>query len=175
MPLTPEQLEVLQKAQNILHNANLISISPNEGLPDITRFQEIIQQNLSTSPPTASFIPTYLQEPAREFTPEESVSKLNQTTRKGKVHKIVRHPMHAILEYPESGQKPDEAIAHIFPIDPQNYTHPRYNMQYGLSTHGGRLNTRCSLFRDNSSEEYVLCNQFKGRCKFCNLLTILYI
>ena len=112
------------------------SISPNEGLPDITHFEEIIQQNLSTSTLTTSFIPNYLPPPAHEFTPVELDSSLHQTTRKGKANKIVHHPMRAIVEYPESGISPDEAVAYIFPIDPQGFTHPKYNMQYSLSTHG---------------------------------------
>jgi len=157
MPLNQQQLEILRQAHNILSNSSLIDIPLDEGFPDVPCLQEYIQEILSTSngslPP---FLPNYSPPPAHTFTPEEIDLELHRTTRQAIIHKIVKHPLHAIIEYPESGSIPAESVAHTLPADHQGFTHPKANIQYGLATHRGHQNIRCSLLRDNGPDKYVL-------------------
>ncbi|KAJ7145085.1 hypothetical protein C8R43DRAFT_890873 [Mycena crocata] len=42
---------------------------------------------------------------------------------------LYRHPPHTILEYPETAASPN-SIGHLFPMDPDNWEPPEYNIAY---------------------------------------------
>jgi len=109
--------------------------------------------------------------PARYFTPDELRKGCNRVTRKTSAHKIIEHPLNAIIEYPETGENDGECVAHVFNVDPDSFksTHPKASFQYSLGDgHGGRDGVECHMLRDLQGWP-VLCKVFQTNCK-CYLL-----
>ena len=73
-----------------------------------------------------------------------------QLNRKGYVHAILDHPLGAVVEYPQSGHSPGQAVAHRFTVDSFNCINPRDNIQYSLggttAVKGSRPKGNCYLF-----------------------------
>lgn len=106
-------------------------------------------------------------EPPRswEFTEIELSQGLNKVTRETIAHRIIKHPRDAIVEYPETGDSPGIAVAHIFNIDPNSFYHPRFNFQYSLGDgHGGHHHITCRLLRSTSGMPSK-CSKLRITCK----------
>jgi len=89
--------------------------------------------------------------PAEYFTPDELQKGCNHVTHKTSAHKIIEHPVNAIVEYPETGENDGECIAHVFNVDLNSFksTHPKASFQYSLGDgHGGHDGVECHMLRD---------------------------
>ena len=111
--------------------------------------------------------------PARYFTLDELREGCDRVTRKTFAHKIVEHPVNAIVEYPETGENDGEYVAHIFNVDPVHFnsTHnPKASFQYSLGDgHGGCEDVECHMLKDLQGRP-VQCSVFQTNCKYCLLL-----
>ncbi|KAF9231054.1 hypothetical protein BU15DRAFT_29339, partial [Melanogaster broomeanus] len=105
----------------------------------------------------------YIPPPARPFTPDELTNHVHKINRNQSVDAIIEHPLGAIVEYPQTGVFPGQAIAHVFTIDPLSFENPKSNFQYSMGGNGGRLSC-CGLLRDDSGEP-VICNRLKSSCQ----------
>ena len=74
------------------------------------------------------------------------------------------------MEYPQSGSVNDEAVAHIFQIDPSKSLEsfdPRKNVQYSLGGIQGMChNVECFLLTSSHNGCAMFCDQKKIGCKF---------
>lgn len=103
------------------------------------------------------------------FSQSELLRDVGRVTLKSSVHGIVNHLRGAIIEYPISGTVDDMAIAHIFPIDPLDFVHPKDNIQYSLGgQHSGQSSVSCFLLRDKDSGSPVKCKQTRYSCEYIN-------
>ncbi|KAG1788472.1 uncharacterized protein HD556DRAFT_1245206, partial [Suillus plorans] len=91
---------------------------------------------------------------------------------KSVAHAFVEHPLGAIVEYPQTGDAPDQSIAHIFNIDPTTFhssQHPKANFQYSLgNVHGSRDVSKCLMLRDGQGQP-VSCSNLKTSCKWLKI------
>ena len=110
--------------------------------------------------------------PAQYFTPDELQKGLNHVTRKTSAHKIIEHPVNAIVEYPETSENNEECVAHVFNVDPDSFNstyHPKASFQYSLGNgHGGRDGVECLMLKDSQGWP-VQCNVLQTSCQ-CHLL-----
>jgi len=101
---------------------------------------------------------------------------MHKLTRQSYVNAEVVHPCGAVLEYPQTGGSEEEAIAHIFEIDPSKPTKlydPRGNIQYSLGgIHGTRHNVECFRLKGQDGLP-PFCKQVKLSCKFSYLFTFI--
>ncbi|KIJ39135.1 hypothetical protein M422DRAFT_258014 [Sphaerobolus stellatus SS14] len=98
---------------------------------------------------------------------EEILAGRNRTTSQGYTQKFIRHPENVIVEYPETGNLSSEAVAHIFPYQPdeQEDFDPKLNIQYGIwGKHGSRKNVRLFLLSEEEEKPLPISHQFKGEC-----------
>ncbi|KAF8833986.1 hypothetical protein BDN67DRAFT_915867, partial [Paxillus ammoniavirescens] len=107
-------------------------------------------------------------EPPRShsFTPTEISQGINKLNRETAVDRIAEHPYNAIVEYPETGDAPDVAIAHVFNVNPHpdHFRHPRFNFQYSLGGgHGGRDGVVCRLLKSTTGSP-VICSKLRTTC-----------
>lgn len=111
---------------------------------------------------------TYTSSPPIFLTPIEQLIGLGRVTCKTNVHGIVNHLPGAIIETPVSGSQTGVAIAHIFPIDPLNFVHPKDNIQYSLGghNHSGQPSVECLLLRDKDTGGSVKCEKVRYSCKW---------
>ncbi|KAG2137941.1 hypothetical protein DEU56DRAFT_736613 [Suillus clintonianus] len=176
--LTDFQRSAVQSAQVLLENAGL---SPR----DLDSF------SLSSSPPPSSPAPStlpelcpaspsarntclavagarYIPPAAQLFTAEDRTQGRHRVTRKTSAHAIVEHPIGAIVEYPQTGHRADESVAHVFHVDPSSFTsspHPKSSFQYSLGDgHGGRTIGQCLMLRDAEGRP-LSCTKLKTSCK----------
>jgi len=90
----------------------------------------------------------YLPPPATEFLPDELSQKQNRPTQQSYVNSKVVHPCSAVVEYPQTSLQLNEAIAHIFKIDPSKSSDHKGNIQYSLGgTHGAHSDVECFLLK----------------------------
>ncbi|KAF8576274.1 hypothetical protein K439DRAFT_1367727 [Ramaria rubella] len=167
MPLSVAQLAALQQARKVLHNAGLLesndAVSDNDQL---IRIQNILDSHLTPVSNPLIQNSQYTPSLAAPFTAEEISAGRNQTTWQGYVQGIIEHPAGAIAEFPQTGSKDGEAIAHRFSIDLKSFfVNPKDNIQYSLGdNHGGRANVTCHLLHDTETQSPVLCHQLKTSC-----------
>ncbi|KAF8126785.1 hypothetical protein EV363DRAFT_1298507 [Boletus edulis] len=117
-------------------------------------------------PPSPAVIASrYIPPPARSFTADELARRLNRINKKQAADAIVYHPPGAIVEYPQTGSVNEQAVAHVFPVDPAGFVHPKASFQYSLGdNHGGRPGVMCSLLRDDAGNP-IICNRLKTSCR----------
>ena len=153
--LSLEQVGVLQQARQILDAAGLSEIGQTiDGYLGSAAHSEI--NRLRYAPPLA--VP---------FTSQEILSGVNRLTRKAYVHAIANHPVGSILEFPQTGSRMGEAIAHRFRVDPTQSTfiNPKDSIQYSLGdTQGRRSSVTCNLLCDLETKKPVNCLQIKMNC-----------
>ncbi|KAF9232965.1 hypothetical protein BU15DRAFT_90533 [Melanogaster broomeanus] len=170
MDLSRSQLNAMERAQLILDDAG---VSPRE-LELLSRPSSRLSSHVSSrsySPivrppitPSPSILASqYIPPPARPFTPDELTNHVHKINRNQSVDAIIEHPLGAIVEYPQTGVFPGQAIAHVFTIDPLSFENPKSNFQYSMGGNGGRLSC-CGLLRDDSGEP-VICNRLKSSCQ----------
>jgi hypothetical protein len=99
------------------------------------------------------------------FSLQDQGGGANRVTRKSTIAAVLAHAEAAVVEYPLTGVRSGEAIAHLFTVNLEGYTHPQDNFQYSLGDiHGSRHNVRCLLLRDSDGDSLVLCHQRKISC-----------
>lgn len=136
-----------------------------------------ITDNTLPSLNTPNFDTLSVSPPPIFFTEEDIFYGRNRLTAKSKVNGIVNHKWDAIIEFPLTGSQPGMAIAHYFPVNPGDYIHPKYNVQYSLGgSHGGH-EVLCHLLRNKETGEPVLCKQTRYNCMIscqplCSLLDL---
>ncbi|KAF9220572.1 hypothetical protein BS17DRAFT_769175 [Gyrodon lividus] len=70
-----------------------------------------------------------------------------------------------IVEYPQTGAREGQAVAHIFMIDPATFNHPELSFQYSMgNNHGGHCEVKCDLLCNNTGKTF-LCNHLKSSCR----------
>lgn len=119
-----------------------------------------------SSPSPAVSTSQYLLPPACLFTQDEINQWLYKINSKLLVHWIVIHPPDAIVEYLQTSESKDVAIAHIFPINPNSFENPKSGFQYLLGvSHGGWPHINCSLLTDDNGKQ-VLYNWTFFSCRY---------
>lgn len=148
------------------------SPSPSPLPPEAGSQSSPLSPSLSSSPcPTSSPAPAvsasrYEPPPSRLITETERNQGLHKVTREKVAHRVVEHPRDAIVEYPETGDAPGIAVAHLFNIDPDSFCEPQSSFQYSLGGgHGGRDEVVCKMLRGASGKP-VLCSKLRTTCKF---------
>ena len=102
---------------------------------------------------------------SRSFTALEISQGLNKVNHETVVDRIVEHPLDSIVEYPETGDSADVAVAHVFNVDHNNFEHPQSSFQYSLGKgHGGRASVTCRLLKSKSGAS-VVCRKIHTKCK----------
>ena len=97
---------------------------------------------------------------------------------------MIKHPLGALVEYPETGASTGQSVMHIFHIDPAVFVDPKSDFQYSLGamggTHGGLNDVCCDLLRDSEGKP-VCCKRVKTSCTVLSFslphvpdLTVLY-
>ena len=163
-PLSEKQCLALLEAKRLLEDVGLEVPQPEFLAKSIT---DHLASPASKTPPLAKRI--YDPPLARKFTAEERSAKKDYVTRQTRASAIVNHPVGSIVEYPETGQDAKDTIAHIFSIDPTNFTHPKANFQYSLGdSHGGRRNVECKsdFLVDDVTGLATKCKVDKFSCQF---------
>ncbi|KAJ7219839.1 hypothetical protein C8J57DRAFT_1095131 [Mycena rebaudengoi] len=164
MPLSAVQPAAVIAARKLLDDVGLVNSGSNED----SDFQELSRTISSTLPsiPSPSVLGYRYQAPSsRDFTLAEVAHGFNTITRQTSVHGIVEHPLHAIVEYPETGKSHGLAIAHKFAVDPACNFHPKLNIQYSLGdNHGGRPYVTCGPLLSGRDGKPASCNNLKIAC-----------
>jgi len=163
MSLTVDQHK---SVEGILHDSGVVVSDIPSNI-----FACSVQNITRTSPrslhlPLISYIP-----PAPSF----SLHSRFKVTRKSSldVDYLIDHPLGALIEYPQTGSRMGESIAHRFTIDPNDFVNPRKNMQYSIGKgkdgkgEGGHKDVQFFLISGTpDSKKGVLCYQFKAKCMF---------
>lgn len=106
----------------------------------------------------------YIPPLARSFTTDELADRLHRINKKQTADAIVNHPPGAIIEYPQTGSLDGQAVAHVFPVDPAAFVHPKASFQYSLGdNHGSHPGVMCNLLHDHAGKP-VICNRLKTSC-----------
>lgn len=101
-----------------------------------------LQLNLLPVPP---FAPTaYFPPHSTPFTPKQISDKLHKLNHSTSLTSRIYHPLHAVLEFPETTEARKRKIAHIFTIDPQSFRPPKQNIQYSVNHEGATSNQTCN-------------------------------
>ncbi|KAK7001956.1 hypothetical protein R3P38DRAFT_3326837 [Favolaschia claudopus] len=165
MHLTDAQRAAVAAAKKLLDE---VGLTDNNSSHD-DDFQDVYQRissSVASQPSPAVLGYRYKAPPAREFTLAEVALGINSINRQTSVHRIVEHPLGAIVEYPETGASFGTAVAHVFAVDPTSEFHPKLNIQYSLGdNHGGRPYVKCGLILSGRDGEPVSCNNLKIACK----------
>ncbi|KIK79500.1 hypothetical protein PAXRUDRAFT_16302 [Paxillus rubicundulus Ve08.2h10] len=117
-----QYIYALHTAQAVLTAAGL---SPNTILQLPSPLSTSRSDTPDTPSPSPSPLLTHLPAPAflaacyeplcsHSFTPTEISQGINKVNHETAIDHIVEHPYNAIVEYPETGDAPDVAVAHIF-------------------------------------------------------------
>ncbi|KAG2086384.1 uncharacterized protein F5147DRAFT_588546 [Suillus discolor] len=181
--LTDFQRSAVQSAQILLENAGLspqdldsFSLSssspsppPSPSSPPPSTLPKFCPASLSTRNTCLAVAGTrYTPPPAQPFTVEDRLQGRHRVTRKTSAHAIIKHPIGATVEYPQTGCHADESVAHIFHINPSMFTstlHPKSSFQYSLGDgHGGQIIGKCLMLHDAGGQP-VSCAKLRTSCK----------
>jgi len=172
MPLSVAQVSAIQQAKEILMEAGLLDCNDFAQTHEGAQLQNILDLDLVSAPHPSVVDTQYLAPPATPFMPQEIATGANQLTRQAYVHAMVQHPPGAIVEYPETGIRLGEAVAHKFclsAVKPSNNGHnfyPRANIQYLLGDKEGyHTKVTCHLLHCVETGELVACRQLKTNCE----------
>ncbi|KAF8576151.1 hypothetical protein K439DRAFT_1623060 [Ramaria rubella] len=172
MPLNVEQLGALHQAKEILEMSGLLGDSNGS---ETCQLQNILHTlDLGSAPHHSLIYSKTLIPNTIPFTSQEILLGDNRVTRQSYVQGIIEHPAHTIIEYPQTGSKMGEMIAHQFLINPKqsSFVNPKDNIQYSLGdVHGRRASVTCHLLRDAKTQKPVDCLQIKLSChclKYCS-------
>ena len=161
------QVSALAEARHMLNDVGLTSEST--GLAHLTHPEYF--EDAVPAPPRISW--TYQPQPTHWFMSAERTRGDNGVNRQMKIDAVVYHPLDAIVEYPETGATPGSAIGHIFSVNPQDFHHPRLNIQYSLGgIQGGRAHVTCKFLCDNGSGTESDCKNEKIHCEQASLLFV---
>ncbi|KAL0571531.1 hypothetical protein V5O48_010432 [Marasmius crinis-equi] len=134
--------------QDLLNPADTPNIPPNP-----------IPQNTTPSP--AIPIPVHLQPNATIL---HTDYKLNHKTNLSKVY---QYAVSAFTEYPETGATFDDAIGHLFEMDPQQWYNPARNFAYSRGRPDGQISgtSTVSLLVSSITDERVPCTVRHSTCQ----------
>ncbi|KAF9003543.1 hypothetical protein BDQ17DRAFT_1425039 [Cyathus striatus] len=90
---------------------------------------------------------------------------------------LLNYPPGAVEEYLESALSPEGAVGHRFTIDPENFYHPKFNIQYSLGDrHGGVENVYCGeLLHHAELGKPALCEKLYTTCTYSVIILLLFI
>ncbi|KAJ8468567.1 hypothetical protein ONZ45_g17202 [Pleurotus djamor] len=169
MNLSTPQRHAIRHAQQILSRAGLsVPLEPLV-LPALDSERALLSSAaVVPTVPTPSDLGaihlSYNAPKARKFTQEEIDKQLNYVNRQTTLTAIVEHPVGAIVEYPQTGDGPEEIIGHLFHVEPF-HPHPKGDFQYSLGgSHGGKPNVKCGLLR-NEDETPAFCTYLRTECR----------
>ncbi|KIK77557.1 hypothetical protein PAXRUDRAFT_102622, partial [Paxillus rubicundulus Ve08.2h10] len=182
MSLSKQQLSALHDIQRLIDSAGLLPqhlnyfttfLSPSS--PALIDDSDLPPNQLPaiTTPPAhvphAAFVAScYVPPPAQYFTSEEIRQGHHRITRKASAHKIIEHPISAIIEYPQTGKLDGESVAHLFSVDPAMFLsthHPKASFQYSLGDgHGGHDLVMCLMLKDSQGFP-MHCRVLQTTCK----------
>ena len=149
------------------HAGTPIGVSPLLSHSAPPQFPPASSSRANTPCPLAPAVLASRYEPprSRSFTALEISQGLNKVNRETVVDRIVEHPLDSIVEYPETGDSADVAVAHVFNVDHNNFEHPQSSFQYSLGKgHGGRASVTCRLLKSKSGAS-VVCRKIHTKCK----------
>ena len=97
------------------------------------------------------------------------MQQVNKVNHKVTVDALIKHPLDALVEYPEMGATTKQSIAHIFRIDPALFIRPESEFQYSLGLLGSGtcsrlVNVFCKLLCDNTGNP-VCSKRVKTLCR----------
>ncbi|KAF5382081.1 hypothetical protein D9615_004312 [Tricholomella constricta] len=145
MPLSVVQLSALLQAKQILDDVGL-NVHGASDDPDALQLSTFISDNMPQSPSAEVQLSQYEPPIARSFSEKELLAGINHINRLTTVDALIDHPLNAIVEYPQTGSCKGESVAHRFVVDPTNFVHPKFNIQYSLGDgHGGHSDVFCGL------------------------------
>jgi hypothetical protein len=105
-------------------------------------------------------------QPIHWFTSEECARRDNAVNRQTKIDGIIHHLPNAIVEYPETGVILGRSVGHIFSVNPQEFHHPRLNIQYSQGDiRGGRANATCKFLYNDGTRKEANCKNEKFNCE----------
>ncbi|KAK7022501.1 hypothetical protein R3P38DRAFT_3317686 [Favolaschia claudopus] len=164
MSLSKEQCAAYA-AKKLLDDAGLTTPLPTndhgDADADLSDVTHVVSQALLTSPSPPHKDFQYIPPHSRPFTAEELRRGRDCINRQTYVHAVVEHRAGAT-----TGTVTDVAVAHIFSVDPANFTHPKESFQYSLGdTRWGESNVfcRCLLLGQNGNPVY--CGHKRTGCK----------
>ena len=109
--LTPQDLESVYSPSH-----PTLSLSSCASTPSIASISE---------PFPAIVASCYVPPLACPFMAVELVDRRNWINKKQTADAIVNHPPSVIIEYPQTGSLNGQAVAHVFPVDPAAFIHPK--------------------------------------------------
>lgn len=150
---TDEELDAIHCAQEVLRQAGL-------------QLTDIFARNPSVNDSQTPLF-DYIAPKARLFTEDELKSGVGRVTRQSHIDGIVDHPIGAVLEFPETGDRMGMAIGHRFKLDlkyPHQIVNPKDNVQYSLGGIHGQNDVKCLFLRDQRTGDGIPCTQTRLRC-----------
>ncbi|KAF8591036.1 hypothetical protein K439DRAFT_1611379 [Ramaria rubella] len=112
MPLGIDQLGAKHQAKEILEMAGLLSdpdISETSQLKDIINR---LDMHLGSEPHPSLIYSQTAPSTAVPFTSQQILTGANHVTRQSYIQAMVEHPIHSIVEYPQTGSKMGKGIGH---------------------------------------------------------------
>lgn len=107
----------------------------------------------------------YFPPPATPITNAEQAEDLHRINNRTSVDSIARHPIHSVLEFPETMLDHNMRIAHLFDVDPSSFRDPRLNIQYSLDVTGSKDDQHCCLLGFEDDGKGALCYKFTAKCE----------
>lgn len=166
MVLSDTQAAAVLEARRVLASAGLnpdILLSSAETSELVTPSQSALSCSAALAQQSQ-----YQAPPATPFSSEQVANRANFVNRQTTIAAIITHPLLAIVEFPESGESPDESIGHLFLVNPtpNKFFHPKLNIQYSLGgTHGIRNNVTCNYLRNEETKVLAKCTLEKITCE----------
>ncbi|KAF8590222.1 hypothetical protein K439DRAFT_1514002 [Ramaria rubella] len=106
MPLSIEQLGVLQQARQLLEEANILlcsDVTTSKLDPPLLQLQNTLDSYIQNNTPHPNvLLSQYVSPPATYFTAEQILQGQNRITRQSYASAIVEHPIGAIVEFPQT-------------------------------------------------------------------------
>ncbi|EJD45935.1 hypothetical protein AURDEDRAFT_164998 [Auricularia subglabra TFB-10046 SS5] len=160
--LSEAQLEALSQCRSLLRSVGLESLIPSPA--QLLYSKTVLRHDSGPSVPHPVVLGSrYIPPPARPFTQVEIERKENRVTRKLAAQAVVHHPLHALVEFPQTGRTSEERILHLFDVDPDSFHDPANDFQYSFNeSHGQDDATTCFLC-DNTGAK-ISCKKRHGRC-----------
>lgn len=157
-PFSEAQIEAIARCRSILDSVGLPSLISS---PPTSATRPVDVQPRAQHPAVSGSC--YKASAAVSFSDTQLDAKENVVSRETKCTAIVRHPLHALVDYPESGSTASERVLHVFEIDPQNFSNPSDAFQYSFNESHGQNKVTTALLCDADGVR-VQCIKRHGRC-----------
>ena len=167
LPLSIPQLTTICAVQATLYSVGLSATMFTPSTPSTSSPSSRGSTPASSFPYSEVLAACYVPPHSCLFTTDEIARGQNKVNRETSVNHIVEHPLDMIVEYPETGDALDKAIAHVFNMcdDSEHFVHPQSNFQYSVGDgHGGRQDIVCRLLKSKFGTP-VVCHKLQTSCK----------